>query len=205
MGFVSVLNFTQQLIQKRLQPGEIAIDATVGTGADLVFLARLAKTRGRVYGFDVQQAALDQARERLDREREADDGPDRRSRKAGAKLASVELLLRSHAEMAEALPPDCRGRVGAVMFNLGYLPGAEDSRVMTTPASTLPALEAALSLLRPKGILTAVLYPAHDGGGVEAAAVERWASELPGAQARVISYRQPQRPAAPYLIAVEKV
>ncbi|NGZ75935.1 class I SAM-dependent methyltransferase [Saccharibacillus alkalitolerans] len=194
MGFVSVLNFAQQLIQKRLQPGESAIDATVGTGADTLFLARTAGARGRVYGFDIQQEALDQARARLEREREG-----------GAKLAAPELLLRSHAEMAEALPPELRGRVGAVMFNLGYLPGAEDLSVMTAPASTLPALEAALSMLRPKGILTAVLYPGHAGGGAEALAVERWAGELPGAAARVILYRQPQRPEAPYLIAIEKV
>ncbi|GGN92579.1 class I SAM-dependent methyltransferase [Saccharibacillus kuerlensis] len=194
MGFVSVLNFAQQLIQKRLQPGDIAVDATVGTGADTLFLARTAGARGRVYGFDVQQSALDQAVMRLEREMEA-----------GTKLASTELLLRSHAEMAEALPADHQGRVAAVMFNLGYLPGAEDLSVMTTSVSTLPALEAALSLLRPKGILTAVLYPGHDGGGAEALAVERWAGELPGSAARCILYRQPQRPEAPYLIAVEKV
>ncbi len=194
MGFVSVLNFAQQLIQKRLQPGEIAIDATVGTGADTLFLARTAGARGRVYGFDIQQAALDQALARLERERET-----------GARLASAELLLRSHAEMAAALPAEHRGRVGAAMFNLGYLPGAEDLSVMTTPTSTLPALEAAMALLRPKGILTAVLYPGHDGGGAEAQAVERWAAALPGSEARVIVYRQPQRPEAPYLVAVEKV
>ncbi|MDO3408728.1 class I SAM-dependent methyltransferase [Saccharibacillus sp. CPCC 101409] len=127
------------------------------------------------------------------------------AREAGARLASVELLLRSHAEMAEALPAEHRGRVGAAMFNLGYLPGAEDLGVMTAPASTLPALEAALSLLRPKGILTAVLYPGHEGGGAEALAVERWAGALPVSEARVILYRQPQRPEAPYLLAVEKV
>lgn len=231
MGFVSVLNFAQQLIQKRLRPGEIAIDATVGTGADTLFLARLAGARGRVYGFDIQQDALDQVQMRIERERqergheagrypqdrqlgadgatherEANSGRSRRRlRTAGSKLASVELLLRSHAEMAEALPTECQDRVGAVMFNLGYLPGAEDLSIMTAPTSTLPALEAALSLLRPKGILTAVLYPGHEGGGAEAAVVERWAGELPVSAARVILYRQPQRPEAPYLVAVEKI
>ncbi|WP_172252133.1 class I SAM-dependent methyltransferase [Saccharibacillus deserti] len=203
MGFVSVLNFAQQLIQKRLQPGEIAVDATVGTGADTLFLARLAGARGRVYGFDIQQSALDRARARLEQEAQ-DSRPGRRSA-AGGRIAYAELLLRSHAEMVQALPAESHGRVGAVMFNLGYLPGAEDLSVMTTPASTLPALEAALSLLRPKGILTAVLYPGHNGGGAESLAVEAWAGGLPVSAARVIVYRQPQRPEAPYLIAVEKI
>lgn len=194
MGFVSVLSFAQQLIQKRLQPGEIAIDATVGTGADTVYLARTVGARGVVYGFDIQQAALDQAQARLQKEQEA-----------GTRLAVTELVLRSHAEMAEVLPADQQGKVGAVMFNLGYLPGAEDLSVMTVPDSTLPALHTALSLLRTKGILTAILYPGHEGGGVEALAVEQWASELPVTSARVILYRKPQRPDAPYLIAVEKM
>lgn len=194
MGFVSVLNFAQQLIQKRLQPGEIAIDATVGTGADTLYLARTVGARGTVYGFDIQQEALDQAQARLEKEAEA-----------GTRLAATELLLRSHAEMAEVLPAERQGKVGAAMFNLGYLPGAEDLSVMTVPASTLTALRAALSLLRPKGILTAILYPGHEGGGAEALAVEQWAGELPVTTARVILYRQPQRPDAPYLIAVEKI
>lgn len=193
MGFISVINFAQQLIQKRLQPGEIAIDATVGTGADTLYLARTVGARGTVYGFDIQQAALDQARTRLEKEAEA-----------GTRLATTELALRSHAEMMEVLPTEQQGRVGAVMFNLGYLPGAEDLSVMTVPASTLPALNAALSLLRSKGILTAILYPGHEGGGAEALAVEQWASGLPVTVARVILYRQPQKPDAPYLIAIEK-
>jgi glyoxylase-like metal-dependent hydrolase (beta-lactamase superfamily II) len=90
------------------------------------------------------------------------------------------------------------------MFNLGYLPGG-DPTVITQPSSTLTALDAAMRLLKPGGIITAVLYPGHDGGDAEADAVRDWACRLPRRAAHVISYRPLNHHArAPYLVAVEK-
>lgn len=42
MGFLSVLSFAHKQIEGRLAPGDIAVDATVGTGADTAFLAKAA-------------------------------------------------------------------------------------------------------------------------------------------------------------------
>lgn len=58
MGFMSVLSFAHKLTAERLAPGGRAIDATVGTGSDTLFLAKAAGPRGGVYGFDIQHAAL---------------------------------------------------------------------------------------------------------------------------------------------------
>lgn len=89
------------------------------------------------------------------------------------------------------MPAEVHGRLGAVMFNLGYLPAAgADPALITLPDSTIPALEAAVRLLRPRGILTAVLYPGHPGGETEAAAVEAWAASLSAADGQAIVYRQ---------------
>ena len=116
----------------------------------------------------------------------------------------VLLVQRSHAEMAKTLHEQSHGNVAAVMFNLGYLPGF-DQTVITTPESTLPALEAAFFLLRRGGIATIVVYPGHEGGDTEAAAVHNWASKLPGSAAQTVIYRMINRSDnAPYLIAVEK-
>lgn len=65
MGFMSVLSFAHKLISERLTLGDRAIDATVGTGADTLFLAKTTGARGEVYGFDIQAAALKLAEERL--------------------------------------------------------------------------------------------------------------------------------------------
>ncbi|GGA37970.1 class I SAM-dependent methyltransferase [Paenibacillus physcomitrellae] len=194
MGFPSVLSFARQLVSQRLQPGDTAVDATVGTGADTLFLAEACGRKGQVFGFDIQAEALSLAAQRLAKARET-----------GARLAPVSLLERSHAEMAAALDPRHHGRVGAVMFNLGYLPSEDaDKAVITLPDSTIEALDASLGLLRPRGLITAVVYPGHDGGAAEAERVEAWARELPSASGQTIIYRQLQRAAAPYLIAIEK-
>jgi hypothetical protein len=102
------------------------------------------------------------------------------------------------------VPQDRHSKVAAVTFNLGYLPGA-DTAIITEQESTIPALEAALRLLRKGGIVTIVLYSGHDGGSEEAAAVERWAEKLPLAAFQVLRYQFANRSAsAPYLLAVEK-
>ncbi|WP_138494138.1 class I SAM-dependent methyltransferase [Paenibacillus pinistramenti] len=195
MGFLSVLSFARQLVSQRLQAGDTAVDATVGTGADTLFLAETCGRKGRVFGFDIQAEALSLAEQRLAKAMEA----------GAARLAPVALLRRSHAEMAAALPAEVHGRIGAVMFNLGYLPAENaDKAVITQPDSTLAALNAAVELLRPRGILAAVVYPGHEGGSAEAELVEAWAKEIPPALGQTVIYRQLQRSSAPYLIAFEK-
>ncbi|WP_410513944.1 class I SAM-dependent methyltransferase [Paenibacillus sp. BR2-3] len=194
MGFMSVLSFAHKLITERLAPGDRAIDATVGTGADTLFLARTIGPRGEVYGFDIQAAAITLAEERLDA-----------AVTSGETLPPVTLLLESHAAMAQSVPLSWHGTVGAIMFNLGYLPsGDADKSIITRTDSSIAALEASLQLLRPGGVVTAVLYPGHEGGDQEAAAVEAWASKVSTQVAQSIIYRQLQRSAAPYVIALEK-
>lgn len=191
MGFLSVLSQAQRWVKERAGPGDCVVDATAGNGSDTLFLARTVGPRGRVFAFDVQEEALESTRRRL-----ADD-PD------AGKLAPAELVLAGHETMEAALPADLHGRVAAVMFNLGYLPGAS-SPLITLPGTTLAALQAAVRLLRGGGALTAVVYPGHEGGKEEAEAVEAWAAELPQTLAQAVVYRFPQKPGSPYLIALNK-
>ncbi|RJE91235.1 methyltransferase domain-containing protein [Paenibacillus sp. 1011MAR3C5] len=188
MGFLSVLSMAHKWIAERAGSGDAVIDATAGGGVDTLALAELVGPKGIVYAFDIQQSALDRTRERLE---------------AAGGHPQVQLLLQDHAGMAEAIAPELGGQVAAIMFNLGYLPGSDQS-IVTQPESTIGALQATMGLLRPGGILTCVLYPGHPGGDLEAAAVEAWASALPQLVGQAVLYRQPQRSAAPYLIAVEK-
>ncbi|WP_281889940.1 class I SAM-dependent methyltransferase [Paenibacillus sp. YYML68] len=189
MGFLSILSFAHKLIEERVKPGEPVVDATAGNGVDTVYLARCTGPSGTVYAFDIQAAALERTAARC-----ALEAPGHR----------VELVHHSHAELAEALPTETHGRVAAVTFNLGYLPG-HDHATITTAASTLPALEAAASLLRRGGVITIVLYTGHPGGQEEAEAVEAWAASLPQAQYQVLTYRYlNQRNHPPYCVAIEK-
>lgn len=189
MGFLSILSYAHKLIEERVQAGETVIDATAGNGVDTVFLARRVGTQGTVYAFDIQEAAIASTAARC-----AQEVPGHR----------VELVLRSHAELADVIPAEQHGRIAAVTFNLGYLPG-HDHATVTLPATTLDALQASARMLRRGGIITIVLYTGHPGGADEAEAVEAWAAALPQADYQVLTYRfLNQRNRPPYVIAIEK-
>lgn len=185
-----MLSFAHQLVGQRTGSGDIVVDATVGNGNDTLFLARQVGPRGLVYGFDIQERALRSAHDRLNREL-----PD---------CSWVRLYLRSHAELADAIPHSCHGKIAAIMFNLGYLPGS-DQATITRPESTIPALCAAADLLRVGGIVTVIVYSGHDGGQAEAEAVEQWVGRLPEETYQAVRYQfANRRNHPPYLLAIEK-
>ncbi len=188
MLFDSILDAAHEGVADALSPGDRAIDATLGNGHDTLFLARCVGGDGAVLGFDVQAEALQATRARL-----AD---------AGIR-DPVELHHRGHEDMAAVAPEGWTGTVGAVMFNLGYLPGS-DKTCITRPATTIRALDAATELLRPGGVITAVLYTGHDGGAEEARAVQQWAEALDTDAFAAVSYRCTNRTNAPRLVAVQR-
>ena len=156
--------------------GTLAIDATAGNGNDTEFLARLVGSKGRVWAFDIQPQALIRTAKRLE-ERRLSVELHLRSKKEtetteldvlrGDRGSQVICMQASHAEMMRHIPAECRGQIAAIMFNLGYLPGADKSCI-TLADSTLVALDAAVELLAPQGVLTVVVYPGHPGGDEEA-------------------------------------
>ncbi len=189
MAIPSILEFAHTLAGRALDQGGLAIDATVGNGHDTVFLARTVGPTGRVVGFDVQREALNETRRRVDEE-----APD----------VSLRLVHAGHQTLARELDETERGQVEAVMFNLGYLPGGDHS-VTTSPDTTRQALEASAEVVRPGGVITIVAYTGHEGGEVEAQAVESWGAALPQDQFRTLSYRFANwSNDPPRLFAVEK-
>lgn len=189
MAVPSILPFAQSLVRDATTEGDWAIDATVGNGHDTLTLAHAVGASGHVVGFDVQEAALGATRERL--------------QQAGV-LDRVDLVHAGHETMAAHVPEAWEGGVSAVMFNLGYLPGSDKTRI-TRPETTCQALAAAVPLVRPGGVITVVLYTGHAGGRKEADAVHAWAAGLDARRWGVLSYRfmnQPNDP--PHLLACER-
>lgn len=173
------------LLHSFVHEGHSAVDATCGNGHDTLLLAHLVGVRGHVWGFDIQRTAVEETGRRL----------------AEAGLSSrVTLLPVGHEGLAEhvAVP------LQAVLFNLGYLPGGDRS-IITRPDTTGIALERSLDLLAAGGVVIVTVYPGHDGGSEEQAAVEKWAA---GLHPRAFHcWRMGQTnvtPAAPYLLLVQK-
>lgn len=160
MELRSARYLSRDFLQGRVQPGDICVDATVGNGHDTLYLAQQVGENGRVYGFDIQPEALQSAKALL-----AENGM----------AARATLFLRSHAEMLECGIPLQSARV--ILFNLGWLPGG-DHEVTTRVESTLKALDAALQLLLPGGMLSVCIYPGHAEGSRELESVRAWAAGL---------------------------
>ncbi len=176
-------------MSRTLRPGDNAVDATVGNGNDTLFLAETVGGTGRVMGFDIQPNALAATRDRLI--------------EAGL-LDRVQLLQASHGEMARRIPDAWRRRLRAVMFNLGYLPGG-DKGIVTLPDSTQAAVEQALELLSPGGLLSLMAYRGHPGGMQEYEAVRQHIGLLDTARfsVRVERATGSKRP-GPVLFLVQK-
>ena len=112
----------------------------------------------RVLGFDIQPEAITSTRAQL--------------KKQGL---TAELICDSHANLLQYVRP---GTADIVMFNFGWLPGA-DHAVFSTADSSIPALQAALQAVRPGGIVSAILYSGAVIGTDEKQAVLAWLRALP--------------------------
>jgi 16S rRNA C1402 N4-methylase RsmH len=182
---IRATELAQQLLRPCLKPGGWAVDATAGNGHDTLFLAQQVGPGGRVFAFDVQAAAVVATQQMT------------------AEHPHVSVIHAGHERMAQHLPTEAKGRLAAVMFNLGYLPGADKSMITQTE-TTLSALAQALDYLQPSGMLTIILYPGHSGGAEEAQAVRAHFDSLPASftvsQFRRLHTRQP----APELLIVER-
>jgi hypothetical protein len=159
MQRISLINIAHQQISESLKPGDLAIDATLGNGHDALYLKSLVGTTGRVFGFDIQLAAITATQ----------------ANSAGA--TGLTLIHASHALMAENIPVQHHGYIKAIMFNLGYLPGGDKS-IITQTDSTISALNVATELLAVDGIMTIMAYPGHPGGDLETEQIESWCELL---------------------------
>lgn len=183
--FKSARFWAKEMIENAVFPGACVIDATMGNGHDTAWLCELVGESGKVYAFDVQQEAVDRTAERLEQ--------------AGFRQRA-ELFCLGHEHMAEVI----HQQADAIVFNLGWLPGAEHG-VTTQTSTTLLAVEAALSLLKEEAIMTICIYPGHEEGTKELHALLEWASKLDDRRydAMIKCYvNQPNDP--PRMLAIRK-
>lgn len=145
MNYENAVGYVHSMLGSTLREGDVAIDATVGNGWDTALMADLIGPEGIVYGFDVQSVAIDVTRS-----------------KTSACPATVKLLLHGHETMSECIDPRHVGKVKAITFNLGYLPGG-DKEISTQAETTRRGLNEARKLLSHDGIITVVCYRHAEG------------------------------------------
>ncbi len=179
------VEFSHTILKDHLNKGDLVVDATVGNGHDTKFLAELVGEQGQLWGFDIQEKALQNTMQRL---------------KENDLSQIVELIKTSHEKMGDYI----EDKVAAILFNLGYLPGGE--KELTTKAeATLQAVKEGLDLLKAGGLIILVIYTGHQQGQRERDILIDYAQKLDHKTYNVLHYHlinQAQKP--PEVLVIKK-
>lgn len=176
-GFnLTILNRAKQLIMNNTKDNDLVIDATIGNGNDTLFLSNIV-TRGHVFGFDIQDVAINKTNELLKDKN------------------NYTLFKESHENM-DIILNDYINKISTIIFNLGYLPNGNKD-IKTNYKSTIKAIHAAYKLLNNKGLIIVVVYPGHKEGLEESLKIK----EL---DYNMNYYYNTDNPEAPYLITIKK-
>ncbi|PFN96431.1 16S rRNA (cytosine(1402)-N(4))-methyltransferase [Bacillus sp. AFS076308] len=184
-----ILPFAKSLLKKAVKPGDIVVDATLGNGHDTLFLAELVGELGKVYGFDVQQEAINATKKRLTEHHLTD---------------RVSIFHAGHEQVFVKIPVEEHGKITGAIFNLGYLPGG-DKNIVTHSETTISAIEQLLEIMAPEGIIVLVIYHGHEQGAVERDDLLHYCQKLDQKTAHVLQYQYiNQQNNPPFIIAIEK-
>ncbi len=184
MPMTDLLSLQKTFIQAHLNPGETAVDFTMGNGYDTVFLSKLVGPTGQVTAFDIQPSALRSTAENL-----AKNGcPD-----------NWRLICASHHRAKEFI----EGKIKAGMFNLGYLPGAGNKKLTTMRETTLPAVENAIDMLLPGGVLLVAVYPGHPEGAREGEELVKYFGTISRFRYSIAQFRMLNSPESPFFMVIE--
>ena len=179
---IDLLDTQKYLITPHIKEGGTVVDFTMGNGHDTLWLSNMVGDAGKVYAFDIQQAALDSTAARL--------------REHGR--ANVTLIKDSHSNVKTYVnEPICAG-----LFNLGYLPGGDRS-ITTMRETTLPAIRAAIELLEAGGGLLIAVYPGHAEGDIEGQLVNERLAKLDRKLYTVACFKMVNSPTSPFFYIIE--
>ena len=181
---VDLIETHKHFILQHLREGDIAVDFTMGNGNDTLFLSRTVGASGKVYAFDIQPEALESTRAHLEQE--------------GAP-ANYTLICASHHLVRDYV----KEPIKCGMFNLGYLPRSGKKAVTTLRETTMPAVEAAIDLLAPDGVLLIAIYPGHEEGRLEGEMLREYFSTLSRFKVCCSEFRILNSPTSPYFFLIE--
>ena len=180
-----LLTLQKQFILSHLKEGDVCADFTMGNGHDTCFLSKTVGEKGKVYAFDIQEEALTSTRKRLE--------------EMGAP-ENYTLICASHHRVKEFV----KEPIKAGMFNLGYLPRSGKKGVTTMRETTMPAVEAAIDMLLPDGVLIIAVYPGHEEGTLEGDMLREYFKTTSRYKICPSEFHILNSPDSPYFFLVEK-
>lgn len=184
MKHYTITQYTHDFLKNWLTEGSLFIDATVGNGHDTEFLCKGVGDTGKVIGFDVQELAITNTKERLI--------------KAGIE-SRCQLILDGHQNLDHYVEIES---VDGIVFNFGYLPGGDHS--LSTQASTsIQAIEKGLAVLKSRGIMSMCIYSGQDTGFEEKNSILEYLKTVDQKKYVIIKsefYHRPNNPPIPVFI-----
>lgn len=179
-------NITKVLLDQKIKNGSVVVDATMGNGNDTLFLCQQVLPKGKIYAFDIQEVALKRTLKLLkDHHYNAET------------VANIHCIKDSHENFDQYISES----VDVFMYNLGYLPGSDQS-IITNPESTIKSLKSALSLLKVGGIISIIVYYGHPGGSREKEALENFWGLLSNRRFRIFQGSMPYNDHCPPIIYI---
>lgn len=176
--FNSHLDLAHHWWQELVTPDDNVVDMTCGNGHDTLVLASFNPKH--LVALDIQQAALDKARELV--------------------KEKAEFLLADHAAYPLQLEKES---VKLVVYNLGWLPGS-DKACTTEVNSTLESIKNLLDKIAFGGGISITCYPGHEEGAKEESALMGFFQTLPPTEWSVCHHRWLNRKASPSLILLQR-
>ena len=181
---VDLTGLHKHFVLEHLKPGDAAVDFTMGNGNDTLFLSKTVGEGGRVYAFDIQEEALASTRQHL-----LENGAPE----------NYTLICASHHLVKEYV----KEPIKAGMFNLGYLPRSGKKAVTTMRETTIPAVQAAIELLAPDGVLIVAIYPGHKEGELEGEELREYFKTLSKYKICASEFHILNSPTSPYFFLIE--
>ena len=181
----NVIEFVHDIIKLKTNKEDICVDNTIGNGNDTLFLAQNTKF---VYGFDIQQIALDNTNKLL----------------KDNSVSNYQLFLESHENIDKCIDEDILKNVKCFVYNLGYLPKG-NKNITTNHLSTLNSIKKCLFYLNHHCLIFITCYIGHEQGKIEADILLDYLKNLDHKEFEVTTYNvinQDNNP--PFVIIVER-
>jgi len=179
-------NITKILLDQKIQNGSVVVDATMGNGKDTLFLCQRVLPKGKVYAFDIQEAALKNTLKLLKKHHFDPD-----------KSSNILCIKDSHENFDQYITEP----VDVFMYNLGYLPGGDQS-IITSPETTIKSLNSAFSLLKEGGMISIIVYYGHPGGSKEKQELEKFLQVLSNQRYKIFQGTMPYNDHCPPIIYI---
>lgn len=176
-----IIPFAHSKVKDIIKESDIVIDATCGNGHDTLFLSKIAH---HVFAFDIQEQAILETKAMLEQQN----------------VTNVTVIQDSHISFKKHNIDNPK----VIMYNLGYLPGADHS-VTTLASTTILSITEGLEILSVHGLIAITVYPGHQEGLLESMELEQFVSLLPSTQFNVLKYQMLNKNKSPYNILIEKL